>query len=179
MDSPRKEGCFVPWGHPWILALFTLWPPYFSRLSLSLSWRLISSMTSELQFVVVIQLLSCIWLLATPWTSPFQASLSFTTAWSLLKLMSIKLMMTSNHLILCCPLLATIFPSIRVFLSETALHIRWPNYWSFNFSISPSSEYSGLISFRSDWFDLLAVQGTLGKEKYKKNKDPLFQGINP
>ena len=158
----------------------SFYPPHFSRLSLSLSWRLISSMTSEFQFVVVVQLLSCIWLSATPWTSLFQASLSFTTAWNLLKLMSIKLMMPFNHLILCCTLhlLPTIFSSIRVFLSETALHIRWPNYWSFSFSISPSNEYSGMISFRSDWFDL-AVQGTLGKEKYKKDKDPLFQVINP
>ena len=163
MDSPRKEGCFVPWGHPWILALFTLWIPHFPKLSLSLSWRLISSMAFEFQFAVVVQLLSCIWLFATPWTSPCQASLSFTIAWSCLKLMSIKLMVPSNHLILCCALLLlpTIFPSVRVFSNESALRIRWPHYWSFSFSISLSNEYLGLISFRSDWFDLLAVQGTL------------------
>ena len=98
----------------------------------------------------------------TPWTAPYQASLSFTISWSLLKLMSTESVMPSNHLIFCCPLLLpSIFPSIRVFFDESALHIRWPKNWSFSFSISPSSEYSGLISFRIDWFDLLAVQGTL------------------
>ena len=92
-----------------------------------------------------------------------QASLSFTISLSLLKLVSIESVMPSNHLTLCCPLLLlpSIFPSIRVFSSESALHIRWPKYWSFSFSISPSNEYLGLISFRIDWFDLLAVQGTL------------------
>ena len=144
MDSPRKEGCFVPWGHPWILALFTLWLPHFPKLSLSLSWRLISSMAFEFQFAVVVQLLSCIWLFETPWTSPCQASLSFTTAWSFLKLMSIKLMMPSNHLILCFPLLLmpSIFPSNWVFYNESPLHIRWPKYR--NFRISPSNEHSGV-----------------------------------
>ena len=99
----------------------------------------------------------------TPWTAAHQASLSFTISWSLLKLISIKLMMPSNHLILCHPLLSlpSIFPSVRVFSSESALHIRWPKYWSFSFSISPSKEYSGLTSFIIDWFDLLSVQGTL------------------
>ena len=98
---------------------------------------------------------------ATPWTAARQASLSFTISQSLLKLMSIELVIPSNHLILCCSLLLlpSIFPSNRVFSSESALHIRWPKYWSF--SISPSNKYSGLISFRMDWFDLLAVQGTL------------------
>ena len=90
-----------------------------------------------------------------------QASLSITNSWSLLKLMSIKSVMPSNHLILCYPLLPSIFPSMRVFSSESVLHIRWPKYWSFNFSISPSNEYSGLMSFRIDVFDLLAVHGTL------------------
>ena len=92
-----------------------------------------------------------------------QASLSITNSWSLFKLMSIVSVMPSNHLILCCPLLLLppIFPSIRVFSNESVLHIRWPNYWSFSFNISPSNEYSGLISFRMDWLDLLAVQGTL------------------
>ena len=92
-----------------------------------------------------------------------QASLAITNSWSLLKFMSIKSMIPSNHLILCRPLLLppSIFPSIRVFSNESVLHIRWPKYWSFSFSISPSNEYSGLISFRIDWFDLLAVQGTL------------------
>ena len=99
----------------------------------------------------------------TPWTAAHQASLSITNSQSLLKLMSIESVMPSNHLILCCPLLLlpSIFPSIRVFSDESVLHIRWPRYWSFSFSISPSHEYSGLISFRIDWFDLLAVQGTL------------------
>ena len=100
---------------------------------------------------------------ATPCTAARQASLSFTRSLSFLKLMSTESMMPSNHLILCQPLLllASVFPSIRVFSSESALHIRWPKYWSFSFSISSSNEYPGLISFRMDWLDLLAVQGTL------------------
>ena len=100
---------------------------------------------------------------ATPWTAACQASLSFTISWSLLKLMSFESVMPSNHLILCHPLLLlpSIFPSIRVFSHESVLCIRWPKYWSFSFSISPSSEYSGLISFRMEWLDLLAVQRTL------------------
>ena len=99
----------------------------------------------------------------TPWTAAHQASLSNTITGSFLKLMSIELVMSSNHLILCCPLLflPSIFPSIRVFSNESVLCIRWPKYWSFSFSISSFNEYSGLISFRIDWFDLLAVQGTL------------------
>ena len=111
----------------------------------------------------VFQLLSHASFFTTPWAAACQASLSFTISWSLLKLMSFELVIPSNHLILCCPLLLlpSIFPSIRVFSNESALHIRWPKYWSFSFSISPPSEYSGLISFRIDWFDLLAVQGTL------------------
>ena len=100
---------------------------------------------------------------ATPWTVARQASLSIANSWSLLKLMSIESVMPSNHLIFCHPLLLlpSFFPSIRVFSKESVLHIRWPKYWSFSFSISPFSEYSGLISFRMDWLDLLAVQGTL------------------
>ena len=99
----------------------------------------------------------------TPWTAAHKASLSSTSSQSLLKLMSIESVMPSNHLIICHPLLLlpSNFPRIRVFSNELALCIRWPKYWSFNFSISPSNEYSGLISFRIDWFDLLAVQGTL------------------
>ena len=96
-----------------------------------------------------------------PMDSSMQDSLSITNSQSLLKLMSIELMMPSNHLILCCPLLLPIFTNIRVFSNESALHIRWPKYWSFSFSISPSNEYSGLISFRMDWLDLFAVQRTL------------------
>ena len=110
-----------------------------------------------------VQLLSCVQLFANPWTAACQASLSITNSQSLLKLMSIELVMPSNHLILCRPLLLppSVFPSIRVFSNESVLRIRWPKYWSINFSISPTNEYSGLISFRIDWLDLLAVQGTL------------------
>ena len=99
----------------------------------------------------------------TPWTAARQASLSFTISQSLLKLLSIESVMPSNHPVLCHPLLLlpSIFPSIRVFSNESVLSIRWPKFWSFSFSISPSNEYSGLICFRIDWFDLLAVQGTL------------------
>ena len=110
-----------------------------------------------------VQLLSRVRLFATPWSAARQASLSVTNSQSLLKLMSIELVMPSNHLILCHPLLLlpSIFPSIKVFSNESALHIRWPKYWSFSFNFSPSNEHPGLISFRMDWLDLLAVQGTL------------------
>ena len=106
---------------------------------------------------------SCIRLFVTPWTAARQTSLSITNSQSLLKLMSIESVMPSNHLILCRPLLLppSIFPSIRVFSNESVLHIRWPKYWCSSFSICPSNEYSGLISFRIDWLDLLAGQGTL------------------
>ena len=111
--------------------------------------------------VIVAQSLSRAWLFQNPWTVAHQASLSFTISWSLLRLMSMALMIPSNHLILCHPLLLlpSIFPSIKVFSSELSLCIRWPKYWSFRFSISPSNEYSGLISFRINWLGLLAVQG--------------------
>ena len=114
-----------------------------------------------INLIVVIQLLSHVWLFATPQTTAHQVSLSSTISRSLLKLMAIELVMLSNHLGLCCPLLLlpSVFPSIRVFSNESVLRIRWPKYWSFSFSISPSNEYSGLISF--DWFDLLAIQGAL------------------
>ena len=112
---------------------------------------------------IVVQSLSCVWLFVTLWTVARKDSLSFTISQSLLKFMSIESVMSSNHLILCLPLLLlpSIFPSIRVFSNESALRIRWPKYWSFSFSIGPSNEYSGLISFRIEWFDLLAVQGTV------------------
>ena len=113
--------------------------------------------------VVSVQLHSYVWLFATLWTAAHQASLSITKCWRLLKLMSIELVMPSNHLILCHPLLLppSTFSSIRVFSNESILRIRWPKYWSLSLNISPSNEYSGLISFRMNWLDLLAVQGTL------------------
>ena len=115
----------------------------------------------KLQFSSV-QSLSRVRLFATPWIAAHQASLSITNSWSSLKLMSVELVMPSSHLILCHPLLLPpIPPSIRVFSNESTLRMRWPKYWSFSFSISPSKEYPGLISFRMDWLDLLAVQGTL------------------
>ena len=109
------------------------------------------------------QWLGCVWLFVTPWTTARQASLSITNSQSLPKLMSIESVMPSNHFILCRPLLLlpSIFPSIKVFSSESGLCFRWPNYWSLGFNISPSNEHPGLISFRMEWLDLLAVQGTL------------------
>ena len=122
----------------------------------------ISNLFSGSQFSSV-QSLSCVWIFVTPWTAAHQAFLSITNFQSLLKLMSIELVMPSNYLILCHPLLLlpSILLSIRVLSNESFLHIKWPKYWSFSFSISPSNEYSGLISFRMDWLDLLAVHGTL------------------
>ena len=129
----------------------------------------------SLQFSSV-QLLSHVWFFETPWTAACQASLSITNSWSLLKLMSIELVMPFNHLILCCPLLLppSIFLSIRVFTNESALHNRWLKYWNFSFSISPSSVYSGLISFRMDWLDLPEVQGILKSLL----QHPQFKSIN-
>ena len=130
-----------------------------------MSWCLKSNKNAsvaKVQFSSV-QSFSHVPLFATPWTAACQVPLPITNSRSLLKLMSIELVMPSNHLILCHPLILqpSIFPSIRVFSNEAVLHIRWPNYWNFSFSISPFNEYSGLISFRMDWLDLLAVQGTL------------------
>ena len=137
-----------------VLTVFT--STLFQGLSCALTTSVISFSP-----LLLVQSLAHVRLFAAPWTAARQASLSFTVSQSLLKLMSIELVMPSNHLILCHPLalLLSVFPSIRVFSSELALHIRWPKYWSF--SISPSNDYSGLISFRIDLFDLLAVQGTL------------------
>ena len=120
-------------------------------------------MFSPFWCIFSVQLLSHVWLFATLWTTARQVSLSITNSWNLLKLISIESVMPSNHLILCHPLLLlpSIFPSIRVFSNESARRIRWPQYWSFSFNISPSNEHSGLISFRMDWLDLLAVQRTL------------------
>ena len=112
----------------------------------------------------------------TPWTATCQASLSSTKSWSLFKLMSIEALMPSNHLIHCCPLLLlpSIFPSIRVFSNKSVVHIRWPKYWSLSFSIIPSSEHPGLISFRMDWLDHLAVQGTRGFSNTTVQKHQFF-----
>ena len=116
----------------------------------------------RMQVLSSVQFLSHVQLFVTPWTAAHQASLSITNSQSSLKLMSITLVMPSNHLVLCPPLLLpSIFPSIMVFSNESVLHIRWPKYWSFRFIINPSNEHTGLISFRMDWLDLLAVQGTL------------------
>ena len=124
-----------------------------------------------------VQSLSCVRFFAAPWTAARQASLSITNSRSLLKLMSTELVMPSNYLILCCPflLLASIFPSIRVFSNESAVCIRWPKYWSFSFNIIPSNEHPGLISFRMDWLDLLAVQVTLKRLlQHHSSKVPIF-----
>ena len=129
-----------------------------------ISWlQSLSQFFCNISYLFVVQPFSPTWLFATPWTTAHQASLSFAVSQRSLKLMSIESVMPWNHLILCHPLLLlpSIFPSIRVFSSELAFCIRWPNYWSLSFSISHSSKYSGLISFRMDWLDLLAVQGTL------------------
>ena len=117
----------------------------------------------ETSVVAVVHSLRWIRLFATPWTAAHQGSLSFTISQNLLKFMSIESMMSSNHLVFSCPLflLPSIFPRIRIFSNESALFIQWPKYWSFNFSISPSDEYSGFSSVRIDWLDLLAIQGTL------------------
>ena len=124
---------------------------------------------SYFQIFSSVQLFSHVQLFATPWTAAHQAFLSITNSQGLLKFMSIESVMPSNHLILCCPLLLppSIFPSIRVFSNELVLCIRWPKYWSFSLSISPSNEYSGLISFRMDWLDLLAVQGSSLTPQFK------------
>ena len=128
-----------------------------------LGYKLMAFCRFFFSFFSSVQSVSRVQLFATPWTVARQASLSITNSWSLPKLMCIELVMPFNHLIPCHPLLLlhSIFPSIRVFSSESVLCIRWPKYWSFSFSISPSNEYLGLISFRMDWLDLLAVQGTL------------------
>ena len=133
---------------PWIMNISCFWPVLFNKNIMQIS---------------SVQSLSCIWLFATPWIAARQVSLSITNSQSSLKLMSVESVMASNHLILCHPLLLlpSIPPSIRVFSNESTLRTRWPKYWSFSFGISPSNEHRGLISFRMDWLDLLAVQGTL------------------
>ena len=123
----------------------------------------------------LVQSLSRVWLFVTPWITACQASLSITNSWSLPKLMSIESVMPSSHQIICHPLLLLppIPPSIMVFSNESALHMRWPKYWSFSFSVSPSNEHPGLISFRMDWLDLLAAQGTLSFERLKNSLLPV------
>ena len=131
---------------------------------MSIDWLLSVRFSSKVLSVSCsVQSLSHVWFFATPWTAECQTSLYITNSRSLLKIMSIESVMPSNHLILCCPLLflLSVFPSIRVFSNESVLHIRWPKYWSFSFNISPSNEYSGLISFKMDWLDILAVQRAL------------------
>ena len=127
-------------------------------------------------FVIVVQSLNRIQLFVTPWTAAGQASLSFAIFWILLRLISIESVMPSNHLILCCPLLLppSVFPSIRVFSNESVLRIRWPKYWSFSFSISPSNEYLGLISFRMDWLDLFCSP----KDSQESFQIPQFKSMN-
>ena len=137
---------------------------WFKLWSLGLQSMLLKYLFVTLHYPISsVQSLSHVWLFATPWTAAHQDSLSIINSRSLPKRMSIKSVMPSNHLILCCPLLLlpSIFTSITVCSNESALRIRWPNYWSFSFNISPTNEHSGLISFRMDWVDLLEVQGTL------------------
>ena len=150
-NLPGKDGLSIAWQSLWkvddaILGVLEIIFPETYLLTIS-----------------SVQSLSCVRVFATPWTAGHQASLSTTNSRSLLKLMSIESVMPFSHLILCCPLLLLppIPPSIRVFSNESTLHMRWPRYWSFSFSVSPSSEHPGLISFRMNWLDLLAVQGTL------------------
>ena len=133
--------------------------------------------TAEPPVFSLVQSLSCVRLFVTPWTAACQASLSITNSQSLYKLMSIELVMPPNHLILCSPLLLlpSNFPRIRVFSNESALRIRWPKYWSFSFSIIPSKEIPGLISFRMDWLDLLAVQGTLKSLQHHSSKASILR----
>ena len=154
-DSSSRWGGGGVWG--W-LATWLLFSIVDHNTCLQILWILPLPLP-----LISVQSLSCVQLFATPWTAACQASLSITNSQSLLKLMSIASVMPSNYLILCHPLLLppSIFPSIRVFSNELALCIRWPKYWSFSFNISPSNEYSGLISFRMDWLNLLAVKGTL------------------
>ena len=152
-----NQICRSTWNLSSLFICNTSWPPYREGKERP------KRGADHSRLVVVVQLLSCIWLLVTPWTAAHQASLSFTVSWSFLRFMFIESVMPANYLILCSSLLflPPIFPSIRVFSNELVLRISWPKYGSFSFSISPSNEYSGLISFRMDWLDLLAIQRTL------------------
>ena len=155
-STKSSAGRIAGWQHPTAPWLASVLNPDYASVQFSRS--VVSDSLRPHQFSSV-QSLSRVQLFATPWTAACQASLSITNSRSLLKLMSIESVMPSNHLILCRPLLLlpSIFPSIRVFTNESAFHIRWPKYWSFSFNISPSNEHSGLISFRINWLDLLAV----------------------
>ena len=154
--SPGEGISSILEFHSSILACGIPWTEEPGRVQSMRPQRVRHDLENKQQQHQSVQSLSRVWLFATPWTTAPQASLSITNPWSLLKLMSIELVMLSNHLILCHPLLL-----LRVFSNESTLCIRWPKYWSFSFSISPSNEHSGLISFRVDWLDLLVVQGTL------------------
>ena len=152
----------------WIYSILNEWLNECSTIhKLKNIWAVSSLLLLQIRFkqafISSVQSLSSVWLFVTPWTEAHQASLAIINSWSLLKLMPIKSVIPSNHLILCCPLLLppSIYPSISVFSNESVLHIRRPKYWRFSFSISPSNEYTGLISFWIDWLDLLAVQETL------------------
>ena len=155
-EEMATHSSILAWRIPWAEELGGLQSMGSQRVRQDWATKQQSSVSS-------VQSLSCVQLFVTPWTAARQTSLFLTNSWSLLKLMSIKPVMPPNHLILCCPLLLlpSIFPSTMVLSSESVLCIRWPNYWSFSFSIFPFNECSGLISFRMDWLDLLAVQGTL------------------
>ena len=160
-SAAKNIGVYILDGSFWI----TKSPYHWSCLALKLikSFYRSTKNSDTMIYPISVQLLSCVWLFETPWTAAHQASLSITNSRSLLKLMSIESVMPSNYLILCrpLPLLPLIIPSIRAFLNESALCIRWLKYWSCSFNISPSNEHLGLFSFRTDWLDLLAVQGTL------------------
>ena len=158
--DPGFHGDFCSWFST-LVSWDSLYLPYLSPQFEGQQFAVWSQFSDRYKKLFIVQSPACVQLFATPWTAALQVSLLFTISWSLLKLMSIESVMTSNDLILCqpLPLLPSIFPSIRVYSNESALPIRWPKYWSF--SLNPSNEYSGLISFRIDWFDLLAVQGTL------------------
>ena len=164
----RIRGCCSEGGWGYVKFEMFLSHPSIKKVvgNMSMDFR-VEVMAGDVSWGVIVMfivhLLSHAWLFATPLTAACQASLSITISWSLLKPMSVESVMPSNRFVLCCPLLhlPSIFPSIRVISSESTLHIRWPKDWSFSFSISPSNEDSGLISFRIDWFDVLVVQGTL------------------
>ena len=151
-----RAVCFRMHQHVNSWQIISVWPVHY----LPPLPRMVSEDSLDAQSV---QLLTRVWFFATPWTAAYQASLSINNSQSPLKLMSIESVMPPNHLTLCSPplLFPSIFPSIRVLSNDLALHIRWPKYWSFSFNISPSNKHSGLITFRMDWLDLYAVQGTL------------------